>query len=162
MCSNGRSNCISNKKQEALREHRPPSRLIWWMWNSLARRETVHPKIFQNAPYSMPDLSWKHYNYVIMCAMASQITSLTIVYSTVYSGADQRKHQSSASLAFVRGIHRRPVNSPQKWPVTRKMFPFDDVIMTLWESFGAFSRNIANMQTNLTNRQTHKPTEMKT
>ena len=69
-----------------------------------------------------------HYNDVIMGAIASQITSLTIVYSTVYSDADQRKHQSSASLAFVRGIHRA-VNSPHKWPVTRKMFPFDDVIM---------------------------------
>ena len=71
--------------------------------------------------------------YVILSAflkaMASQITSLAIVYSTVYSGADQRKHQSSASLAFVRGIHRWPVNSPHKWPVTRKMCPFDDVIM---------------------------------
>ena len=64
-----------------------------------------------------------------MGTMASQITSLTIVYSTVYSGADQRKHQSSASLAFVWGIRRGPVNSPHKWPVTRKMFPFDDVIM---------------------------------
>ena len=67
------------------------------------------------------------YDDVIMGAMTSQITSLMIVYSTVYSGADQRKHQSSASLAFVRGIHRGPVNSPHKWPVTRKMFPFDDV-----------------------------------
>ena len=66
-----------------------------------------------------------------MGAIASQITSLTIVYSTVYSGADQSKHQSSASLAFVGGIHRGPVNSPHKWPVTRKMFPFDDVIMEL-------------------------------
>ena len=66
-----------------------------------------------------------------MGAMASQITSLTVVYSTVYSGGDQRKHQSSASLAFVRGIHRWPVNSPHKGPVTRKMFPFDDVIMAL-------------------------------
>ena len=64
-----------------------------------------------------------------MGTIASQITSLTIVYSTVYSGADQRKHQGSASLAFVRGIHRGPVNSPHKWPVTGKMFPFDDVIM---------------------------------
>ena len=64
-----------------------------------------------------------------MGAIASQITSPTIVYSTVYSDADQRKHQSSASLAFVGGIHRGPVNSPHKWPVTRKMFPFDDVIM---------------------------------
>ena len=71
----------------------------------------------------------QHYNDVIMDTMASQITSLTIVYLTVYSGADQRKHQSSASLAFVWGIHRGPVNSPHKWPVTRKMFPFDDVFM---------------------------------
>ena len=70
-----------------------------------------------------------HYGDVIMDAIASQITSLTIVYSIVYSDADQRKHQSSASLAFVRGIHGGPVNSPHKWPVTRKMFPFDDVIM---------------------------------
>ena len=67
-----------------------------------------------------------------MMAIASQITSLTIVYSAVYSGAHQRKHQSSASLAFVWGIHRGPVNSPHKWPVTRKMFPFDDVIMEGW------------------------------
>ena len=70
-----------------------------------------------------------HQSDVIMVAIASQITSLTNVYSTVYSDADQRKYQSSASLAFVRGIHRWPVNSPHKWPVTRKMFPFDDVIM---------------------------------
>ena len=72
-----------------------------------------------------------HYDDVIMGPMASQITSLTIVYSIVYSDADQRKHQSSASLAFVRGIHRGPGNSPHKWAVTRKMFPFDDVIMIL-------------------------------
>ena len=64
-----------------------------------------------------------------MGATASQITSLTSAYSTVYPGADHRKHQSSASMAFVRGIHRWPVNSPLKGPVTRKMFPFDDVIM---------------------------------
>ena len=81
-----------------------------------------------------------HYDDVIMGTMAFQITSLTIVYSTVYSGEDQSKHQSSASLAFVWGINRGPVNSPYKWSVTRKMFPFDDVIMvvtnpliTLWE-----------------------------
>ena len=62
-----------------------------------------------------------HYDDVIMGAMAYQITSLMIVYSTVYSDTDQRKHQSSSS--------RGPVNSPHKWPVTRKMPPFDDVIM---------------------------------
>ena len=65
-----------------------------------------------------------------MGAIVSQITTLTIVYPTVFSDADQRKHQRSVSLAFVWGIHRGPVNSPHKWPVTRKMFPFDDVIMT--------------------------------
>ena len=70
-----------------------------------------------------------HYSGVMMSAIASQITSLMIVYSTVYSSADQRTHQNSASLAFVLGIHRWPVNSPHKGPVTRKMFPFDDVIM---------------------------------
>ena len=66
---------------------------------------------------------FRHYNDIIMGAIASQITSLTIVYSAVYSDADHRKHQSSASLAFVWRIHRWPVNSPHKWPVTRKMFP---------------------------------------
>ena len=64
-----------------------------------------------------------------MSTMASQIASLTIVYSTINSGTDQRKHQSSASLAFVWGIHRWPVNSPHKGPVPRNMFPFDNVIM---------------------------------
>ena len=77
-----------------------------------------------------------HYGDVIMVTIAYHITSLTIVYSTFYSGADQRKHQSSASLAFVRGIHRGLVNSPHKWPVTRKMFPFDDAIMTIMQSNG--------------------------
>ena len=64
-----------------------------------------------------------------MNAIATQITSSTIVYSIVYSDAYQRRHQSSESLAFVRGTHRGPVNFPHKWPVTRKFFPFDDVIM---------------------------------
>ena len=70
-----------------------------------------------------------YYSDAIISAMASQITSLTVVYSTVYLSADQRKHQSSASLAFMRGIHRWSVNSSHKGPVTRKMFPFDDLIM---------------------------------
>ena len=64
-----------------------------------------------------------------MSAMASRITGVSIVYSTVCSGTDQENHQSSVSLAFVRGIHRWPVNFPHKGPVTRKMFPFNDVIM---------------------------------
>ena len=75
------------------------------------------------------DNRYIYYSDVIMDTMESQITSLTIVYSTVYSGADERRHQSSASLAFVGGIHRWLLNSPHKGPVTLKLFPFDDVIM---------------------------------
>ena len=102
---------------------------------SLGKDKKFHHVIYNGCNYLtmvIPNLSrWAavvHYNDVIMGAVAYLITSLTIVYSTVYSDADQRKHQSSASLAFVWGIHRGPVNSPHKWPVTRKMFPFDDVI----------------------------------
>ena len=51
-----------------------------------------------------------------MSAMASQITTHTIVYSTAYSGEGKKTHQSFVSLAFVRGIHRWPVNSPHKGP----------------------------------------------
>ena len=70
-------------------------------------------------PYERITLRWRH----------NGRDSVSNHHSTVYSDADQRKHQSSTSLAFVRGIHRGPVNSPHKWPVTRKMLPFDDVIM---------------------------------
>ena len=76
-----------------------------------------------------PMLQFTQYSDVIMSMMASQITNLMIVYSIIYSGTDQRKHQSSASLAFVGGIHRWPVNSLHKGPATQKMFPFDEVIM---------------------------------
>ena len=72
---------------------------------------------------------WQHYSDVIMGQMASQITGILVVNSTVWSGRDQRKHQSSASLAFVWGVHRWPVNSLLKGPVTRNMFPFGDIIM---------------------------------
>ena len=71
-----------------------------------------------------------HYSDAIMSAMASQITSFWSVCSAVCSDAQQRKHQSYTLQAFVRGIHRWPVDFPPKGPVTRKMFPFDDVIMT--------------------------------
>ena len=65
---------------------------------------------------------------VIMSTMASQITSLTSVYSTIYLGADHREHQSSASLAFLREIHQWPVNSRTKGSGAEKN-SFDDVIM---------------------------------
>ena len=74
-------------------------------------------------------ISFNHYSDIIMSIMASQIISPTIVYSIVYSGADQRKHQSSTSLAIVRVIHWWPVNYPHEGSVMWKMFPFDDIIM---------------------------------
>ena len=78
-------------------------------------------KIHQNVPL--------HYGEIIMSAIASQITAISIVCSIVFLGADQREYQSSASLAFVGGIHQWTVNSPHKRPVTRIMFSFDDVII---------------------------------
>ena len=122
---------------------------FWWCWQLIRQPACITYRWFMVLKYHLftyngitliwlPQM-WKtfvwmrlnagHYDDAIIAAMASQITSLTIVYSTVYSGAYQSKHQSSASLAFVWGIHRGPVNSTHKWPVTRKMFPFDDVIM---------------------------------
>ena len=100
--------------------------------NHLGLRSVSHTQLLDTGVQLIsPHITFarNHYTDVIMSAMASQITSVTIVYSTVYSDADQTKHHSSASLAFVQGIHRGPVDSPHKWPVTRKIFPFDDVIM---------------------------------
>ena len=81
-----------------------------------------------------------------MSPIASQITGVSIVCSTVCSGADQRKHQSSTSLALVRGIHRWPVVSPHKGPVMGKMFPFDNVIMP---SLTGSSPTLARLYTDL-------------
>ena len=104
-----------------------------WIWSSLyvqiSQLLTCWAVSKQRVIYKLGIFATSHYCDVTMGAMASQTTSLAIVYLTVYSDAEQRTHQSSASLAFVRGIHRGPVNSPHKWPVTRKMFAFDDVIM---------------------------------
>ena len=78
-----------------------------------------------------------HYNDIIMSVIASQITGASIVYSAVCLRTDQRKHQSSTSLAFVRGTYQWPVNSLCKGPVTRKVFPFDDFNMMLVTAYGA-------------------------
>ena len=74
-------------------------------WQRKEQRKMQHWEKCLRTTWTFHNFCSKHYNDVIMTMMASQITSLTIVYSTVYSNADQRKHQSSASLAFVRGIH---------------------------------------------------------
>ena len=63
------------------------------------------------------------------CTFQSVLSRLYDWTRCVYTGTDQRKYQSSASLAFVRGNHRWLVNSPYKGPVTRKMFPFDNVFI---------------------------------
>ena len=107
---------------------------LMWNWMSLLWRHHVFAcfrrSITRTIAYRFIVNQILHCCDAIMGAMTSQIISLTIVYSTFHSGADQRKYQSSASLAFVREIHQWPVNSPYKWPVTRRMFPCDDVIMT--------------------------------
>ena len=110
-----------------------------YRWYSEAARCSHH-----NLPcvWLLNALLIHHYSDVIMSTIASQITSLAIVYSTVYSGADQRKYQISASLVFVRGIHRSPVYSTHKGPVTRKMLPFDDVIMWFFYTDYQWSRQI--------------------
>ena len=105
-----------------------PLQPLWWLSQIGACQE--FPDVING------DSNLSHYSDVIMGSMASEITSFIIVYSTVYSGADHRKCQSFASLTFVRGIHRSPVNSPHKGPVTRKTFPFDDVIINQYLFLG--------------------------
>ena len=110
------------------------NKLLWkFNWNSnIFIEENSFESVVcecEIAAFLPRPLRWRHNG-----RDSVSITSLTSVFSTVYSDADQRKYQSSASLAFVRGIHRGPVNSPHKWPVTRKLFPFDDVIMaSMWQ-----------------------------
>ena len=77
-----------------------------------------------------------HYSDVIMSTMASQITGVSIVYSPFSSGGDKKNIKAPGHWPLLGGNHRWPVNSPHKWPVTRKMFPSDDVIM-LWSQFSS-------------------------
>ena len=111
MWNNGSNDLINGFEKWDLKEHKPRMMMSW------------HEITFHISSPLRP-LQWRHNDL-----MASQITSVSIVFSTVGSGADQRKHQSTVSLAFVHGIHHWPVNSPHRRPVTWKMFSFDDVIM---------------------------------
>ena len=114
---------ISKNRDEvrALHHYLFELKLIKWLWTLLfvTRRKHVNIVCFTII----------HYSDIIMSTTASQITGVSSVYSIVCSGADQRKHQSSRSLAFVRRIHQWPVDSPHKGPVKRKIFPFDDAFM---------------------------------
>ena len=73
--------------------------------------------------------TWRHYDDVIMSEVASQITSLTIVFTQPFIRAQIKENIKAPRHWPLCGIHRWPVNFPHKWPVTRKIFPFDDVIM---------------------------------
>ena len=102
--------CVSGKRPMA---SGPDILTIWVHLSVLTCMRCLEQLCLNNlTPYKR--ICSEHYSGVIMSAMASEITSVLIVCSTVCSGADQRKHQSSASLAFVRGIHQRPVDSPHK------------------------------------------------
>ena len=115
--------------------HVYPTLSIPWILVAWRRQDPGHqqpwyclitPRVFQ--PSSQHQKDWSlivHYSDAIMSTMASEIST---VCSTVSSGAD-KKNQSSTSLAFVRRIHRWPMDSPHKEPVTRKMFPCDVVIV---------------------------------
>ena len=114
-----------------------------WPWITEMSLKITYLNFESNLPgaIELSEIWWKwisHYSDVIMSAMASQITSISIVSPTVCSGADQRKYQSSASLAFVNGIHRYPVDSPHKGPVMQKIFPFDDIVMVVCFPYSAF------------------------
>ena len=87
--------------------------LVFWVYNGLGSRKAA----------------W-HYVNVIMSVMVSQIPHVSIVCPTIYSGADQRKHQSATSLAFVRENHWWLVDSPHKGPVMCKN-------VSIWSSWWA-------------------------
>ena len=106
-------------------------------WDDLCENNGVLFSLRANPITGTISAARNHYGDVIMSAMASRITGVSIVCSNVCSGEDQMKRQSSASLVFVRGIHRSPVDSPHKGPVTRKVFPFDDVMMMIQNAYGS-------------------------
>ena len=102
-----------------------------WSWGGsiLESCPSVCPSLLLQTEFLL--LLTPNYSDIIMSMMASQITGISIVCSTVCTGADQGKHQSFASLAFIRWIHGWLVDSPHKGPVTWKVFPFNDGIKSL-------------------------------
>ena len=124
--------------------------LLTWQNKKIISRGLVarrHPSFDISRPMNkMSDILWKTYSSAFDAYIRQRTSPAFYMQRTlqwrhnerhgvsnhlkiVHSTADQRKHQSSASLAFVRGIHRWLVNFPHKWPVKRKLFPLDDVIM---------------------------------
>ena len=109
-----------------------------WMQNNISSHICTHIYIYK---YFCTHIPMLHHSDVTMGAMASQITNVLVVYSTVYSGTDQRKYQGHALLAFAGGIDRWPVISPRKEPATRKMIPFNDAIMRRVNCINSFDPN---------------------
>ena len=113
-------------------------------------RVTCPYETISTLPRTLAVISWTnhlmnqhHYSDVIMIAMVSQITGVVMVFSTVCWGADQRKHQSSASLAFVRGMHWWPVYSPHKGRVNGSIWwrhHDNSVVKIQNEKIGSFDR----------------------
>ena len=99
--------------------------VMWLIFNTLISNAVWWTRLLSHL---LLRFFFRHYSDVIMNAMAYQTTGVSMVCLTVCSGTDQRKLRRSASLAFVRGMHQWPVNSPHKLPITRKMFPFYNVI----------------------------------
>ena len=121
-------------KQSTRRRFETPSRSSWRQCNGIGHSIKKQDDLngitgIQTWDLHVQNTNKSHYIDVIMGAIASQITGVSIAYSTVCSGVEQRNHQNSVPLAVLRWIQQCPVNSPCKGPVTRKMFPFDDVIM---------------------------------
>ena len=117
----------THKRQPICRPYWRCREKLWSFGRNWSHQTASHG--IQRLGKGVSEMAWNtciDYSDVIMNAMTFR--PLDGLFKRC-SDADQRKHQSSASLAFVWGIHRGPVNSPHKWPVTRKMFPFDDVIM---------------------------------
>ena len=99
---------------------------LWYLWIRSISMKFKQIVTFKKSKLEYHLQYFAHYDVTVMELDGVKITSVSIVCSTICSGADQRKHKSSASLAFARGIHQWLVNSPHKQPVTRKVFPFDD------------------------------------
>ena len=115
---------------------------------------SIYSYLYHNAHLSKSccyDVHREHYSNDIMGAMASQIIKFTVVYTTIYSGADQRKHQSSASLAFMWRIHRWPMSSPHKGPVIQKIImKYDNDIIACLIKLNTNQLDQSMMQQNYT------------
>ena len=114
--------------------HPMPVKQLWKIWVKCSHEPNKRLICNDNKTKHIVTFTYLMYHYsdVMMSEMAPQITAIWIVCLTVCSGADHRKCQSTASLAFVGGIHWWPVDSPHKGPVMQTMFPFSSQCPSLF------------------------------